>query len=136
MSAKAQKEAGRLEGIAYAVNFLNTHNNDIEALKEDAKRRGIDCNHILLPYDTQSELTKKVTKDVIPKLMHYFIILSCITLHDEFDFEGDELRQFADRFNEKAACIDEDYTTWEETEAILKEECGFDYDIVNEASDK
>lgn len=57
------------------------------------------------------------------------LILASMTLHDEFGFGKERLQRFIKRFNFKAECIGEGYTSWKEQIDILKDECGLEYQI-------
>ena len=46
--------------------------------------------------------------------------------HDEFGFGNKRIKQMFERFDNKAECIAEDYSTWEEQISIIAEECGID----------
>ena len=54
---------------------------------------------------------------------------SAITLRDQFGFGAERIKRYVDRFNSKAECIMDDYTTWDEQTQILKEECGLEFKI-------
>ena len=45
-----------------------------------------------------------------------------VTMHDEFGFGNKRIKQMFERFDNKAECIAEDYSTWEEQISIIAEE--------------
>lgn len=125
MSKRDQREQARREGIAYCVRFLENHNNDIEALKADAKARGAYNIPVGLAKEDVDEFSGRVKMSILDSVL----VMSMLVLHDEFDFGAKRLNQFKARFNEKAECLEGEYTTWEDTLGILQDECGIQLNI-------
>lgn len=132
MSKRDQREEARREGIAFAVRFLEKaqkeHNSSydcIEMLKEEAKKRGAYDIPVGLDKKEVDEFSLRVKQNVLDCVL----ALSTLVLNDEFDFGKKRLERFINRFNKKSECILENYTTWEETLGILKDERGIKLNI-------
>lgn len=125
MSGRNQKEECRREGLSFALDFLESHNNDVDALREEAKKRGAYHIPLALNKADADEFSERVKKSVLDSVL----VMSLLVLHDEFDFGEQRLNRFKARFNDKADCVVKDYTTWEETLGILKDECNIDMSI-------
>ena len=125
MSKRDQREEGRREGMSYAVRFLENHNDDVEALKFDVKARGAHNIPVGIDKADVDEFSERVKRSILDSVL----VMSLLVLHDEFDFGTKRLNQFKARFNEKADCLQGNYTTWEDTLAILQDECGMQLSI-------
>lgn len=49
-------------------------------------------------------------------------------LEADLKMRNKRIKQMFERFDNKAECIAEDYSTWEEQISIIAEECGIDMD--------
>lgn len=120
---KSKEELARREGMSYALRYAREHG--LDALEEDLKRRAA--------YDIPVRISQKelqeFTNNAKSMILDTVLILTSVTLHDEFGFGRKRLEQFIKRFNFKAECIGEDYTDWQDQIDILKEECGLEYQI-------
>lgn len=121
--ARDKLEEARREGMAYALKIAKTKG--IEGLEEECKFRGAMKMPLALPKNAIDECTLKIKENTIDSIL----ILSAITLRDQFGFGAKRISQYIERFNEKADCLMSDYTTWEEQIKILKDECGLDLKI-------
>lgn len=65
---------------------------------------------------------KKNTLDTV-------LLLSAVTLRDEFDFGEKRARRFIHRFNEKADCIVTDNLSWDDCKEIVEDELKIKLDI-------
>lgn len=119
----AKDEQCRREGMAYALKIAKEKG--IEALEQECKFRGATQIPLSVSRKACDEVITKIKMNTIDTV----IILSAMTLRDEFGFGKKRIEQFAERFNMKAECIMDDYTNWDEQIAILKEECGLDFNI-------
>ena len=98
------------------------------------KEHGIDALEKELTFRANSGIKTLVTKEEMHKLHEEIVnraskailVLSVMVLHDELDLSKEELQRFITRFNEKSAGIAENYTTWEEQMAVLKDEMGIE----------
>lgn len=119
----SKEELARREGMSYALKYAKE--NGIEALESELKRRGA----YNIPIRISDKDLKAFTDNAKMMLLDTVLILASMTLHDEFGFGKERLQRFIKRFNFKAECIGEDYTTWQDQIDILKEECGIEYQL-------
>lgn len=119
----SKEELARREGMSYALKYVKE--NGIEALENELKRRGA----YNIPIRISDKDLKVFTDNAKMMLLDTVLILASMTLHDEFGFGKDRLQRFVKRFNFKAECIGDDYTTWQDQINILKEECGLEYQL-------
>ena len=118
-------EQKRLEGMSYALRYLEGHEWDAEKLREDIRRRGAYGIPIPINRRDEEEFTIRVKDNAIDTIL----TMSLMVLLDEFDFTPEQLNQFKARFNEKTDCLSSDYTTRNEQLSILADECGIDQKI-------
>lgn len=120
---KSKEELARREGMSYALRYAREHG--LDALEEDLKRRAAYDIPVRISQKELQEFTNNAKRMILDTVL----ILTSVTLHDEFGFGRKRLEQFIKRFNFKAECIGEDYTNWQDQIEILKEECGLEYQI-------
>lgn len=119
----SKEEQARREGMSYALRYAKEHG--LEALEQDLKKRGA----YNIPIRISDKELKEFTDNAKMMLLDTVLILSSMTLHDEFGFGKERLSRFIERFNQKAECIGEDYTSWQDQIDILKEECGIEFQL-------
>lgn len=120
MAKLSKEEIARREGMAYALRIAKEKG--IDALEADLKMR----NAIDLPLRVSKADLDKFSDSVKYNTILYIKILMAVTMHDEFGFGNKRIKQMFKRFDLKAECIAEDYSTWEEQVKIIAEECGID----------
>lgn len=116
----SKEEQARREGMAYALRLAKKQG--IEALEEDLKMR----NAIDLPLRVSKADLSKFSENVKYNIVFYIKVLMAVTMHDEFGFGNKRIKQMFKRFDLKAECLADDYTTWDEQVSIIAEECGID----------
>lgn len=119
----SKEELARREGMSYALRYAKEHG--LEALEEDLKRR----QAYNIPIGMDNNALKQFTDNSKNMMLDTILILSSMTLHDEFGFGKHRLERFIKRFNLKSECIGDGFTDWCEQIDILKEECGLEYSI-------
>jgi len=120
MAKLSKEEIARREGMAYALRIAKEKG--IEALEEDLKMR----NAIDLPCRVSKADLDKFSENVKYNIVFYIKVLMAVTMHDEFGFGNKRIKQMFKRFDLKAECLADDYTTWDEQVSIIAEECGID----------
>ena len=116
MARMSKEEQARREGMAYALRFAREKG--LDALEADLKMR----NAIDLPLRVSKADLDKFSDNVKYNTVLYVKILMAVTMHDEFGFGNKRIKQMFERFDNKAECIAEDYSTWEEQISIIAEE--------------
>lgn len=120
-----KEEQARREGMAYALRVAKEQG--IEALEKDLKLRGAAG----IPCPLNKKAFHELVNDIREKYIHYFTVLTSLTLLDEFEFDNEKLIRFYNRFNLKATLIDENYETWNDYIDILIDEAGMEYEMVD-----
>lgn len=123
MAKVNKEEEARREGMAYALKLAKEKG--IEALENECRFRNATRLPVAISRKAADECINKIKYNTIDTIT----ILSAMTLHDEFGFGKSRIERFMKRFNFKADCIMEDYTTWEEQIQILKAECNLELSI-------
>lgn len=120
MAKLSKEEIARREGMAYALRIAKEKG--LDALEEDLKMR----NAIDLPCRVSKADLSKFSENVKYNIVFYIKVLMAVTMHDEFGFGNKRIKQMFKRFDLKAECLADDYTTWDEQVSIIAEECGID----------
>ncbi len=123
MAKVNKEEQARREGMAYALKIAKEKG--IEGLEEEIRFRNIVKAPIAISRAKVDDMLVSIKMNVIDTVT----ILSAMTLRDEFDFGKQRIQRFVQRFNLKAECIMDDYTTWDDQIECLREECGLNYII-------
>lgn len=118
MAKLNKEEQARREGMAYALKIA--HEKGIEGLEEEIRFRNATFLPIAVPRAACNEAIEKIKNNTIDTVL----VLSTVTLRDEFEFGKKRLERFKERFTLKTECLCEDYVTWEDLIEQLKEECG------------
>ena len=121
MSSLKKDEQLRREGMSYALRVAKE--NGIEGLENELHRR----NASEVPLRITKAQMQQYSESVKENVVNHILLLSLVTLRDEFEFGAKRLKQFQERFTDKASCIAGDWTTWEEQVKVLAEEVGIEY---------
>ena len=92
----------------------------VDALAQEVERRAKKW----VPLQMSQADMKKFTSHVMDDCLKTVLMMAVAVLRDEYGFGPSRLSRFIDRFNLKADCIGEDYTTWDDLRDTLEEECG------------
>lgn len=121
MSSLKKDEQLRREGMSYALRV--TKEDGVEGLENELHRR----NASEVPLRITKAQMQQYSESVKENVVNHILLLSLVTLRDEFEFGAKRLKQFQERFTDKASCIAGDWTTWEEQVKVLAEEVGIEY---------
>ena len=123
MARLDKEEVARRDGMAYALRIAKEKG--IEGLEEEIKYRNITEIPIAIKRDKLNECIENIKLNTIDTIL----VLSAVTLRDEFGFGKARLARFIERFNLKTDCLVEDYCTWDDLRQNLEEECGIKLSI-------
>lgn len=123
MAKLNKEEQARREGMSYALRIAKEKG--IEALEEDLKMR----NAVGLPIPLSQKKLDEFSENIKAQMYDCTMILWAVTLRDELGFGEKRIQKVLDRFNKKAECLNEDYTTWKEQIDIIREECNIELAI-------
>lgn len=118
-----KEEQARLEGMAQALRIAKK--NGIDGLEADLKMRNI----IGLPCAVSRNAMDECIQNIKANVVDTFTILVAYTLHEKFGFGAVRLDRFIREFNFQAECLADDYCSWEDQIAVLREECGLELSI-------
>lgn len=123
MARLDKEEVARRSGMMYALKIAKEKG--IEGLEEEIKYRNITEIPIAIKRDKLNECIENIKLNTIDTIL----VLSAVTLRDEFGFGKARLARFIERFNLKTDCLVEDYCTWDDLRQNLEEECGIKLSI-------
>lgn len=123
MAKLNKEEQARREGMSYALRIAKEKG--IDALEKDLKMR----NAVGLPIPISQKKLDEFSENIKSQVYDCTMILWAVTLRDELGFGEKRIQKVLDRFNKKAECLNEDYTTWKEQIDILREECNIELTI-------
>lgn len=123
MARLDKEEVARRSGMMYALKIAKEKG--IEGLEEEIKYRNITEIPIAIKRDKLNECIENIKLNTIDTIL----VLSAVTLRDEFGFGKERLARFIERFNLKTDCLVEDYCTWDDLRQNLEEECGIKLSI-------
>lgn len=121
MGSLKKDEQLRREGMAYALRVAKEKG--VDGLEAELERR----NATEVPLRISNQQLQQFSDACKANIMNHILLLTLVTLRDEFDFGEKCLKQFQSRFNEKAECIAGDWSDWEQQVSILAEEVGIEY---------
>lgn len=120
MSRLDKDEQYRREGMSRALRIAQEEG--VEGLERFLEKRNISK----VPVCISQKQLDQVTDQIKTVCCERFQILAMVTLRDEFGFGEKRLLEFMERFQNKAECLGDDFTTWEEQVQILAEEVGIE----------
>lgn len=118
MARLNKEEQFRREGMNYALRIAKR--DGIDALEQEIKFRNI----TELPCAISKKQCEELTENAKQNCIETIRVLACMVLLDEFDFGNAEIERFLARFNKKAECLADDYSTWKDQLEILADEVG------------
>ena len=121
--ARNKEEQARLEGMAQALRIAKEKG--VEGLEADLKMRNITG----LPCAVSRSAMEQCIQNIKAQVVDTFTILVAYTLHCKFGYGPTRLDRFIREFNFQAECLADDYCTWEDQIAVLREECGLELGI-------
>lgn len=124
MSKSDDLNLARLQGMDYALRQIEK--NGIEDFRKELQwrfKRKIGVNISAREMNEASDRIKAWAYESV-------VTLALLTLRDEFDFGRKRLDRFNQRINEKSACLNENFATWDDYKKILKDETGIDVELI------
>lgn len=120
-----QIQQGRNDGLRYALQIIDNAGGDVQALRDEVKRRGITGVGIRA---THAELDK-ACEAIKVQAMDCVLLMSLCVLRDQYGFGTKRLNRFKANFSEKTECLLDDHVTWAELLETLKEETNIEQHI-------
>lgn len=111
----------RMNGATWMLEFVKK--NGIEAAEKELHRRNV----LHVPIEVPQKMLDECIDDIKTHTYQTMLIMSAMTLRDEFEFGQKRLQRFTNRFNKKIECMLDEYITWEDLITTLKEECDIQF---------
>ena len=126
MGKLSKEEMARFQGAAWALRMVEEKG--LEAAQKDLNQRGI--RHLPLACNKQDirkfeEYEKKNTLATV-------LMMTCMTLRDEYGFGFDRMNRFIRRFNTKTECLVDGYVNWKDLQQTIKDETGITIPLPDE----
>ena len=118
MAGISKEELARYSGAEWLLRLAK------EKGIEEAEKELTERNIRGIPLAVKKSDLDKLYENERVNLTLCMILISAATLHDEFEFDVENLNQFIHRFNLKSECLCSDYVTWQELQQTIKEETG------------
>lgn len=118
MGKLSKEEMARFQGAAWALRMVEEKG--LEATQKDLEQRGI--RH--LPLACNKNDIRKFEEYEKRNTLATVLMMTCVTLRDEYGFGFDRMNRFIRRFNTKTECLVEDYVNWKDLQQTLLKETG------------
>ena len=118
-----REDDARLAGMMYAYKQIKEHG--LDYFKKELQNRG--AYHIAVAINN-ADLTA-ASKAIREQTYDTMLVMSLLTLHDEFDFGTKRLERFMGRFEIKTNALATGHLQWEDYTGILRDECGINIHI-------
>jgi len=118
-----REDDARLAGMMYAYKQIKEHG--LDYFKKELQNRG--AYHIAVAI-SNADLTA-ASKAIREQTYDTMLVMSLLTLHDEFDFGTKRLERFMGRFEIKTNALATGNLQWEDYTGILRDECGINIHI-------
>ena len=120
-----KEERWRAEGMDFCIRFLDKNGDDVEALRQEVKRRG--AYHIPV-WVTKSEETEFCHR-VKTTCLDTILIMTVAILHDNFGFGMKRVNRFREAFNYASELLSDDCINWDEIQQGIREQLSMDMKI-------
>ncbi len=118
MSKLSKEKLARFQGAAWALRMVEEKG--LEAAQKDLDQRGI--RH--LPLACQKKDIRAFEEYEKKNTLATVLMMTCMTLRDEYGFGFDRMNRFIRRFNTKTECLVDGYVNWKELQETIREETG------------
>lgn len=118
MGKLSKEEMARFQGAAWALRMVEEKG--LEATQKDLDQRGI--RH--LPLACNKNDIRKFEEYEKKNTLATVLMMTCMTLRDEYGFGFDRMNRFIRRFNTKTECLVDGYVNWKELQETIREETG------------
>lgn len=118
MAGLSKEELARFSGAEWMLRLVEEKG--IEEAKKELENRNLRG----IPLKVKNEDIKRLYTEEYKNIVKCLILISASTLYDEYDFGVEDLNRYINRFNTKASCIADDYVSWKEVQAEIKNETG------------
>lgn len=118
MGRLSKEECARYSGAEWLLRLAKEKG--LEEAEQELERRGIRN----IPLAVNKKDFEEMWRSEKTNIILCMTLITAATLHDEYDFDVEELNRYIRRFNTKADCLSKDYVSWQDLQQIIKEETG------------
>lgn len=118
MGKLSKEEQARFSGADWMVRYAKKHG--LEEAEKELERRGV-RNMPLRLNNSDVEVFMAAERQ---NIINYMLVDTILTLHDVFDFEREQCKEFIERWNDNMACLADGYVDWRELRDTINEEIG------------
>lgn len=118
MGRLSKEECARYSGAEWLLRLAKEKG--LEEAEQELERRGIRN----IPLAVNKKDFEEMWRSEKTNIIFCMTLIAAATLHDEYDFDVEELNRYIRRFNTKADCLSKDYVSWQDLQQIIKEETG------------
>lgn len=118
MSRLSKEECARYSGAEWLLRLAKEKG--LQEAEQELERRGIRN----IPLAVNKKDFEEMWRSEKTNIILCMTLIAAATLHDEYDFNVEELNRYIRRFNTKADCLSKDYVSWQDLQQIIKEETG------------
>ena len=104
----SKEEQARLEGMKYALRFLEANGNSVEALRDEVAARGA----LGLPIPVSTKELDNYERAVKANQLDCIVVLALAILHDKYGFGEKRIKAFLDSFMLCADAMEHDRLAW------------------------
>ena len=123
MAKISKEEQWRMEGISYAIRFLES-GKTLEDLQKDARIRGAYNIPVTVSKRDMHDLSNRITDIVLSRA----IDLCCFVLRTEWKFGAIRIKKFMDQMDEAARQINKgDLFDWDDLDYLIEKELGLEH---------
>lgn len=126
MGKLSKEEVARYSGAEWMVRYVKEHG--LEAAEKELQLRGIRQ----MPLGVKDTDLKRFSVREKNNTIATVLLMAVSVLHDEFDYGEEPLNRFIKRFNDKTACLVDEYVYWKDLQQTIKEETGIFIPLLNE----
>ena len=113
-----KEEQWRNEGMAFCIKFLEENGNNVDALKEEIRRRGAYHIPLAISRSEEKEFCLKIRENTFDTI----VIMALAVLHDYFGFGQKRADKFLQYFQDTAQLVADDCINWTELQMGVKEQ--------------
>ena len=106
--------------MSFCLRYLDEHDNDVEGMKREIKRRGAGSIPLALSKADENRFCKAVRENCLDTVL----IMTLAVLHDTFGFGRIRANRFKAAFNQAAEYLQDDCINWTEIRKGLEEQLG------------
>ena len=126
MAKISKEELQRLGGAEWMLRQIKEKG--IEEAEKDLRWR----TSMGVPLSMTASDFKSLAHRLGDNCLKAVLALSCLCLHDMHGFGHKRLKRYIEKMNIQSECILDDYTSWENTLQILRDECKINLDLTKD----